>query len=229
MESWDEPERIIEGCIKAQQRILSGYKAHPLLDREKHAEALVPKHAAISLAGEPTLYPNLGGLIHAFHKRGMTTFIVSNGTLPRVLEKLEEEPTQLYISVCAPDEETFKNTCRPQIPTAWQKLNQTLELLRSFKCPSVLRLTLVRTLNLKNPRGYAKLIEKANPLYVEPKAFMYVGYSRKRLTFEGMPTHDDIREFAKQLSEETGYKIIDESVESRVVLLSRIEKARLLG
>lgn len=229
MENWDDPERIIEGCIKAQQRILSGYKAHPLLDKVKYAEAHVPKHAAISLTGEPTLYPKLGGLVQTFHKLGMTTFIVSNGTLPGVLERLDEEPTQLYISVCAPDEETFKNTCHPKIPKAWQKLNRTLESIRSFKCPTVLRLTLVRGLNLKNPTGYAKLIEKANPLYVEPKAFMCVGYSRKRLAFGDMPTHEDIRIFAKQLSKETGYKIIDESIESRVVLLSRIKKARLLG
>ena len=126
-------------------------------------------------------------------------------------------------------EETFKNTCHPQIPRAWQKLNRTLDLLGSFKCPTVLRLTLVRTLNLKNPKGYAELIEKANPLYVEPKAFMYVGYSRKRLKFEDMPTHADIQIFAKQLSEETGYRIINESVESRVMLLSRREKAKLLA
>jgi len=223
--AWDGPEQIVEGCIKAQQRILSGYKAQTHIDKKKHAESLVPKHVAISLAGEPTLYPMLGGLVSLFHKKGMTTFIVSNGTIPKALEGLEREPTQLYISVCSPDEKTFRETCRPQIPSAWQKLNQTLELLRSFKCPTVLRLTLVRNHNLKNPKGYGKLIEKANPIYVEPKAFFYVGYSRIRLTYEDMPTYDEIKKFAKQLSDETGYKVIDESADSRVLLLSRLEKA----
>jgi wyosine [tRNA(Phe)-imidazoG37] synthetase (radical SAM superfamily) len=39
-----------------------------------------------------------------------------------------------------------------------------------------------------------------------------------------MPSHVQIREFAAQLANETGYSIIDESEESRVVLLSTLEK-----
>jgi len=134
---WDDPERIVEGCIKAQLDILSGYKANPKADREKYGEALTPKHAAISLTGEPTLYPYLGELIASFHKRGFTTFLVSNGTRPEALTKIGTEPTQLYISLCAYDKETFAKTCRPQIPKAWERLNQTLSLLPSFKCPTV--------------------------------------------------------------------------------------------
>jgi len=154
---------------------------------------------------------------------------VSNGTEPSVLAKLEEVPTQLYISVCAPDEEAFKHVCRPQIPKAWEKVNQTLELLSSFKCPTVIRITIVRGLNMKNIKGYAKLVEKANPTYIEPKAYMHVGFSRLRLGYECMPTHGEIREFATQIAKETGYNIIDESQESRVVLLSKLEKSIRFG
>jgi len=39
-----------------------------------------------------------------------------------------------------------------------------------------------------------------------------------------MPTHREIRMFAEELAKETGYKIVDESKDSRVVLLSRLEK-----
>jgi len=39
-----------------------------------------------------------------------------------------------------------------------------------------------------------------------------------------MPTHPEIREFAAQMSTEMGYNILDEAPESRVVLLSRLEK-----
>jgi tRNA wybutosine-synthesizing protein 1 len=144
--------------------------------------------------------------------------------MPKVLENIEEEPTQLYVSVCAPDEKTFIEVCRPQIPKAWQRLNQTLELLSSFKCPTVMRITLVRHLNMKNAERYAKLAEKANPTYVEPKGFVYVGMSRMRLSYENMPRHTEIRKFAEELSGLTSYKILDESVPSRVVLLSRLEK-----
>jgi len=225
----DKPEDILEGCTRAQRRLLSGYKANSKVDKEKYKEALNPRHVAISLAGEPTLYPHLGDLINSFHRRGFTTFLVSNGTIPKALSKLSEEPTQLYISLCAPDKNSFSRTCRPQIPNAWEKLNETLALLPSFKCKTVIRITLARHLNLKHPERYAKLIEKAHPTYVEPKAYMHVGFSRLRLTYTNMPLHEEIQSFAASLVKETGYRMLDESRKSRVVLLSRLEKPIKLG
>jgi tRNA wybutosine-synthesizing protein 1 len=221
---WDSPEEIVEGCVREQMRILSGYKGNPKTNPEKYREALTPRHAAISLAGEPTLYSHLEGLIHEFHKRGFTTFLVTNGTVPQALSQLSEEPTQLYVSVSAFDKKTYVKTCRPQIPDAWERLNETLSFLPSFKCPTVIRITLVRDLNLKHPELYARLIERANPTYVEPKAYMHVGFSRLRLGFENMPTHREIRSFADELADEMGYNILDEAQESRVVLLSRLKK-----
>ena len=222
---WGDPEDIIEGCIREQKRILSGYKANSKADQKKCLEAVTPKHAAISLAGEPTLYPHLDGLIKGFHRRGFTTFLVSNGTVPETLSSLSEEPTQLYISVSAFDQKTFSQVCRPHVPDAWKKLNETLSLLPSFKCPTVIRLTLARHLNLKHPELYAQLIRKANPTYMEPKAYMHVGFSRLRLGYSNTPTHPEIRDFAAQLANEMSYNILDEAPESRVVLLSRLEKA----
>jgi tRNA wybutosine-synthesizing protein 1 len=224
--TWDSPEEIVDACIKAQLAILSGYKANPKTDQRKLKEAMKPRHAAISLTGEPTLYENVGALIRTFHRKVFTTFLVSNGTVPPALAKLSDEPSQLYISACAPDEKTFKYVCRPQIPNAWEKLNETLALLPSFKCSTVIRMTLVRGLNMKSIKDYAKIIEKASPTYVEPKAYMHVGFSRLRIGFENMPSHKEIREFSLQLAMETGYNILDESEESRVVLLSKLKKPK---
>jgi tRNA wybutosine-synthesizing protein 1 len=226
---WDSPEEIAEGSINAQLKILSGYKGNPKTNQKKLEEALTPRHVAISLAGEPTLYRPIGELIRTFHRRGFTTFLVSNGTLPSALSNLSQEPTQLYISVCAPDKETHEQVCNPQIPKAWERLNETLELLPSFDCPKVIRITSVRGLNMKKAHAYAKLIEKANPTYVEPKAYMHVGFSRHRLGYENMPSHREIREFAIQLAKETGYNTVDESEQSRVVLLSRLDKPIRFG
>lgn len=225
MPDWDPPEDIVEGCIEEQLKILSGYKGNSKTSPEKYREALTPKHAAISLTGEPTLYSHLDGLIQGFHNRGFTTFLVSNGTVPETLCRLGEEPTQLYISVSAFDRKMFSKVCRPHVPEAWKKLNETLSLLSSFKCPTVIRLTLARHLNLKHPELYARLIEKANPTYVEPKAYMHVGFSRLRLGFKNMPNHREIQSFAARLADEMGYNILDEASESRVVLLSRLEKS----
>jgi tRNA wybutosine-synthesizing protein 1 len=229
MHTHDEPEEIVEGCIKAQTRILSGYKANPKTNLEKYNEATNPKHVAISLAGEPTLYPRLGELVKVFHRKGFTTFLVSNGTMPDALSRLDDEPTQLYISVCAPDEKTFKETCHPQVDRAWDKLNETLSLLSSFTCPTVMRLTLVRQINMKQPELYGKLIGNSHPTYIEPKAYMHVGFSQLRLTYGNMPSHEEIKEFSILLSEETGYQVLDESEESRVVLLSRLKQPLKLG
>ena len=198
--SLDDPEFIVKGCINAQMKLLSGYKANQKANKEKYREALSPRHAAISLAGEPTLYPKLGELIETFHKKGFTTFLVTNGTMPEVLTKLDEEPTQLYVSTCAPDKKTFYKICRPLIPNAWKKFKETLALLSSFKCPTVMRITCVRHLNLKHPELYAKLIEKSNPTYIEPKGYMHVGFSRLRLKYENMPLHEEIRSFASSLA-----------------------------
>lgn len=226
---WDPPEQIVQGILKAQERILTGYKAHPKTNPQKFREALRPKHVAISLTGEPTLYEPLGELLRAIHSKGMTSFLVSNGTLPQKLANLSVEPTQLYISVCAPNEEVFKRVCRPQITDAWAKLNKTLSLLSSFRCPTVMRSTLVRDKNMENVDGYARLVAKANPTYIEAKAYMHVGFSGLRLGFDSMPSHNEVCEFAQGLSEKTGYSIIDESEDSRVVLLSKREKPLRFG
>ena len=177
----DSPEEIVEGCFKAQEKILTGYKGNPKTNWRKFQEALTPKQVAISLTGEPTLYEPLGELIRTFHQKGLTTFLVSNGTLPSKLSKLSQEPTQLYISVCAPNEQVYKQVCRPQFPSAWAKLNETLGLLQSFRCPTVIRTTLVKEHNMNHVDEYAKLVEKANPTYIEAKAYMHIGFSNSPL------------------------------------------------
>jgi tRNA wybutosine-synthesizing protein 1 len=226
---WDPPEEIVKGILKAQDRILTGYKDHPKTDPQKLREAHRPRHVAISLTGEPTLYEFLGEFIRTLHSKNMTSFLVSNGTMPQKLSKLGIEPTQLYISVCAPNQEVFKRVCRPQVPNAWNQLNETLSLLPSFRCPTVIRSTLVKEKNMINIEGYAKLVAKAEPTYVETKAYMHVGFSSLRLGFDSMPSHKEVYDFAKCLADRTGYKIIDESRDSRVVLLSKLEKPKRFG
>ena len=225
----DSPESIVEGCFKAQEKILTGYKGNPKANWRKFQEALTPKQVAISLTGEPTLYEPLGELIRTFHHKGLTTFLVSNGTMPAKLSKLSQEPTQLYISVCAPNDQVYKQVCRPEFPGAWAKLNETLNLLPSFRCPTVVRTTLVKELNMNRVDEYAKLVEKANPTYIEAKAYMHIGFSGLRLGFERMPMHGEVKDFAQQLAEKTGYMVIDEAPESRVVLLSRLKKPIQVG
>jgi len=214
----DDPKEIVDGCIEQRRLLLTGFKSY--VDKKKWEDATKPTNAAISLAGEPTLYPRISELIGEFHKRNMTTFLVTNGTRPDRLESLETEPTTLYISLCAPDEKTYSKVHRPLAKNGWKKLNESLELMKGFNCRKVIRITLVKGLNLKDSENYAKLILKAEPDFIEPKSYMWMGESQKRLTKQSMPLMDDIKKFSKQLAEHTGYKIKDEDEASRVVLLA---------
>jgi len=89
------------------------------------------KHFAISLSGEPTLYPKLNELIQLLHKRGYSTFVVTNGMEPDILAHLEP-PTQLYLSVDAPNERLFRKIDQPQLPDGWLRLLKSLDILKKL-------------------------------------------------------------------------------------------------
>lgn len=214
---WDSPEEIVGSCLVAQRRLVSGYGGSEFMDKTRWREAFEPKHVAISLAGEPTLYPYLPELIDKFHKKGMTTFVVTNGTNPDVVGNLK--PTQLYISLNAPDRETYQKACAPLTDT-WENIKQSLETMRSGTRTAV-RITLTKGVNMISPDGYARIIELAEPDYVELKAYMHLGFSRNRLNRDSMPSHKEVLDFSEQVATALGYPIADESQNSRVVLLSK--------
>ena len=227
----DDPKFIVEKAIEEQRRILSGYKGNHKVNRKLLEEAMNPKHAAISLVGEPLLYPRLSELIQEFHKRGLTTFVVTRAVRPDVIATLEEEPSQLYVSFEAYNKEMYQKLNMPLVPRAWELTMKTLELIPTLSCPVVMRITVMKGINMgpEDAKGFAKLVEIAQPTYIEIKAYMHVGTSTKRLPREAMPQHKDVREFAKMVSEETGYPVVSESIPSRVVLLSRLSKPIRLG
>ncbi|MFX0133481.1 MAG: 4-demethylwyosine synthase TYW1 [Candidatus Hodarchaeota archaeon] len=224
----DSPKEILDGCIREWRRILSGYKptSHEKVDWIKWEEANQPFSVAISLSGEPTLYPYLSDLISECKKRNLISFLVSNGTFPEILKDIEE-PNQLYISLISANKKLYKEICRPLISDSWERLNKAFALIPSFNCPTVFRLTLMHGMNLKNPEEFAKIINKASPMYVECKGYMYLGFSRGRgLELDHMPRHEEIKLFSEKIADLTGYKILDESLKSRVVLLSRLDKPK---
>lgn len=216
---YDDPKTIIEGAIKAQNNLLCGFGGNKKVDRKKLEESKKPTNAAISLAGEPTLYPEIDELIAEFHRQDFTTFLVSNGMYWEKLGSLDNEPTQLYVSLDAPNEKVYKELCNPQINDAWNNLNKTLELMNSFDSRTAIRITSVKDKNMFNTEEYAKLINKANPTYVEVKAYMFVGSSRKRLNLDNMPSHQEVRDFAQEIADKTGRELTQEAEVSRVVLL----------
>lgn len=216
---YDDPKTIIDEAVKAQNNLLCGFFGNDKANKEKLEESKTPTNAAISLAGEPMLYPEIDELIAEFNRRNFTTFVVSNGQCVDKLKNLENEPYQLYLSLDAPTKKIYNDVCQPQISEGWDNLNQSLDTLASFNSRTCIRTTCVKGRNMTNPEKYAELIKKASPDFVEIKAYMCVGSSRHRLTPNNMPTFDEVKSFAQKIGENCDKKIVNESEVSRVVLL----------
>lgn len=216
---YDDPKTIIEEAVTAQNKLLCGFFGNDKADRKKLEESKTPNNAAISLAGEPMLYPEIDELIGEFKAQNFTTFLVTNGLMDEKLANLENEPTQLYLSLDAPDKKTYIDLCNPQIDMAWEKISNSLELLNNFDSRTCIRITCVKGKNMLDHENYAKLIDIANPNYIEIKAYMYVGYSRERLTLDNMPTFQEVTNFAEKIADLTERKLTNGSEISRVVLL----------
>lgn len=226
LHDYDDPAYILENAILAQKKLITGFKGDPRCDQKKWKEANEPNMLACSLSGEPTLYPRLGEFFELCHQKGITTFLVTNGTTPEALEKLSTLPKQLFVSLVAPTEELYKKLCAPLIPNGWEKIQETLALLPSLDTRTVIRHTLVHGWNMdeKYIDAYAKLDAAASPLFIEPKGYVFVGSSRNRLHFSNMPHHEQIRNYGQKLAEKIGYTQILEKEDSLVVLLSSQKK-----
>ena len=220
----DDPGFVVEKSIEAQRALLTGFKGNPKVSKEKFLEAWHPNQVAISLTGEPTLYRRLGEMIDEFHRRDMTTFLVTNGTTPSVLRRMAAEgrlPTQLYVTVAAPNADVYRKLMAPKSEHEWEKLKETLALLPDLDTRVVIRHTLVEGWNLGWEDEYAALDGIARPMFIECKGYSFVGESRLRLRVENMPEHGVIREFASKLGDRLGYKVAAEREDSRVVLLTQ--------
>lgn len=223
------PVELLDATLMANLRSLGGYnpEAGAKVSEESYQEARHPKHVAISLAGEPTLYPLLSDFIEEIHSRGMTSFLVTNGTRPDVLSQISL-PTQLYITLAAPDKETHARLLKPGIKNAWERLMESQELLSSLSCRTVNRLTMVAGRNMHHIRNYAAMIAKGEPDFVEVKGYMHLGSSRGRLSADNAPSHTEIRDLGEKLAALSGYYFVDEQAESRVILLARSKHIKRL-
>jgi wyosine [tRNA(Phe)-imidazoG37] synthetase (radical SAM superfamily) len=213
-----------------------------------HNEALHPKHVAISYDGEPTMYRRIPELIDEFRRRNISTFLVSNGTFPERIKEMKETgclPTQLYITLAAPNEEIYLKTCSsispffPATKEYWERLQLTLQMLHDLPCRTVIRITSVRGVNMTNPAEYRDIVRSSQPSFLELKGFSITGnaprISRRlgefhgsekdpwlmKLAFKFAPTHREIRDFAREISDDFKlFPFVSESAESRQILLA---------
>lgn len=226
-------KELVDGLVKARQKLLSGFIGHPSINKKKIdlTYKSFPNHWAISLSGEPTLYPKLGEFILEIKKRGARTiFLVTNGQNPSALKKLVKEnalPTQLYVSLDAWDEKSHKKINKGMHKDAWERLLKTLSLLKTLKTRTVIRLTLIKGINTSTTalKELGKLIELSQPDFLEVKSYMWLGYSRERLKEDNMLSTADLKKFCKLLEVKMpSMKFEDENVGSRIVLYKNTKK-----
>ena len=90
-------------------------------------------------------------------------------------------------------------------------------------------MNLVKDLNMfpAQAKEYAELIKKSQPLFIEIKGFMSVGFARERLGYERMPTNKEMESFIEVLLKELknigekDYKLLDKHEFSRAYVLGK--------
>lgn len=71
------------------------------------------------------------------------------------MKREDKLPTQLYVSLTAPDLETYNRVNVPMIPDGWERIKEFLRLMSDAQTRTVIRLTLVK--------GRTCTIQKATP------------------------------------------------------------------
>lgn len=56
---------------------------------ERLIEGLSPRHCALSLVGEPIMYPEINRLVDELHRRRISTFLVTNAQFPEKIRMLK--------------------------------------------------------------------------------------------------------------------------------------------
>ncbi len=227
-----EPQQILEKLMEERRKLIMGYYGNPNNDKQKLDESLIPSHYAISLSGEPTMYPKLPELIKYLKSLEATKsiFLVTNGQEPDMIQRLKDEdalPTQLYLSTNAADNDSFMRINRPKYDDSWKRWNKTLDMLKHLDTRTVLRITLIRNYNTDERMipAFAKMIRESSPHFIEVKSYMHIGRSTNRLERDHMLELDEVKHFATQLAKQSKiFSIMDESWISRIVVLQNNER-----
>ena len=222
-----DPKEIVTKLMEERKKLIMGHYGDPSQDKDKLDESLLPSHYAISLSGEPTMYPKLPDLIKYLKSLEYTKsiFLVTNGQEPEMIQRLQDEdalPTQLYLSANAADYESFLKINRPRYDDSWQRWNTTLNMLSKLDTRTVLRVTLIRNYNNNADMipAFAKMLDQSNVHFVEIKSYMHIGRSTNRLEYDDMLQMEEVQDFAHDLIEKNpNFTVMDESEISRIVVL----------
>ncbi|XP_055148925.1 S-adenosyl-L-methionine-dependent tRNA 4-demethylwyosine synthase TYW1B isoform X13 [Symphalangus syndactylus] len=100
----------------------------PGVKAERFEEGMTVKHCALSLVGEPIMYPEINRFLKLLHQCKISSFLVTNAQFPAEIRNLEPV-TQLYVSVDASTKDSLKKIDRPLFKDFWQRFLDSLKAL----------------------------------------------------------------------------------------------------
>ncbi|KAL0801875.1 hypothetical protein Bca101_057051 [Brassica carinata] len=196
----DDPKEIVKGALDLHTKMIKQMKGVPGVTPEKLQEGLTPRHCALSLVGEPIMYPEINALVDELHGKRISTFLVTNAQFPEKILMMKPI-TQLYVSVDAATKESLKAIDRPLFADFWERFIDSLKALQEKQQRTVYRLTLVKGWNTEELEAYFNLFSIGKPDFIEIKGVTYCGSSAtSKLTMENVPWHADVKAFSEALS-----------------------------
>lgn len=227
----DDATEIVSTAIELHAKMIKQMKGVPGVEEKRLLEGLLPRHCALSLVGEPIMYPEINSLVDELHRRRISTFLVTNAQFPEKIRMLKPI-TQLYVSVDAATKESLKAVDRPLFGDFWERFLDSLNALKEKQQRTVYRLTLVKGWNAEDVDGYFKLFSLGKPDFIEIKGVTYCGSSAtSKLTMENVPWHADVKAFSEALAlkSEGEYEVACEHEHSCCVLLAKVDKFKVNG
>uniref|UniRef100_A0A8C8YQ80 tRNA 4-demethylwyosine synthase (AdoMet-dependent) n=1 Tax=Prolemur simus TaxID=1328070 RepID=A0A8C8YQ80_PROSS len=217
----DQPEMILKEAIENHQNMIKQFKGVPGVQAGRFEEGMAVKHCALSLVGEPIMYPEINRFLKLLHHCKISSFLVTNAQFPMEIRNLKPV-TQLYVSVDASTKDSLKKIDRPLFKDFWQRFLDSLKALAAKQQRTVYRLTLVKAWNVDELQAYAQLVSLGNPDFIEVKGVTYCGESSaSSLTMANVPWHEEVVRFVRELAELIpDYEIACEHEHSNCLLIA---------
>jgi len=216
---------LIDNACENHYKMIKQMRGVPGVIPERFQEGFKIRHCALSLVGEPIIYPEINRFIDLLHDRNISSFMVTNAQFPDKIIILKPV-TQLYISVDAATKESMKAIDRPIFSDFWERFLESVDAISKKGQRTVFRLTLVKGWNMEELQNYADLIKRGNPDFVEIKGVTFCGGKRSELTMKNVPWHEEVIRFANELCllvDET-YGLACEHEHSCCILLAKKRK-----
>ncbi|XP_029805318.1 S-adenosyl-L-methionine-dependent tRNA 4-demethylwyosine synthase isoform X2 [Suricata suricatta] len=195
----DQPEMILKEAIENHQNMIKQFKGVPGVKEDRFEEGMMVKHCALSLVGEPIMYPEINRFLKLLHECKISSFLVTNAQFPVEIRNLKPV-TQLYVSVDASTKDSLKKIDRPLFKDFWHRFLNSLKALAAKQQRTVYRLTLVKAWNVEELQAYAELVSLGSPDFIEVKGVTYCGESSaSSLTMANVPWHEEVVHFVREL------------------------------